>query len=74
MTTEQISTFRIIRRAFSQFTEVDVITTTWTAAQLIAMMMEAYNGDGEYFTRKTGEPHIFPPSPPCPVQAAWAYL
>lgn len=73
MTNPKISTFRIVRRAFSQFTEVDVIETTWTAAQLIAMLMEAYNGDGEYMLRDVGEADYRAPAT-CPVQAAWAYL
>lgn len=71
----KISNFRIIRRAFGQFTDVDTVETTWTAAMNIAMMMETYNGDGEYDIRFPDEADRRPTSPGiCPVQAAFAYL
>lgn len=71
----QVSEFRIVRRAFNQYHEVEVLAVTWVAAMNIAMMMEAYNGDGEYLVYRADETYpVGRYCPPCPVQAAFAYL
>ena len=70
-----ISSFRIVRRSFGSFSEVETLNVTWVAAMNIAMMMEAYNHDGEYLVYFADEIYPRPVSPtPCPVQAAFAYL
>lgn len=72
----QISDYRIVRRAFGQYHEVEVISVTWVAAMNIAMKMEAYNGDGEYLVYRADESYPRPSiaNNACPVQAAFAYL
>lgn len=73
--TNKISTFRIVRRAFGQYVEIDMVVTTWVDAMQIADMMTAYNGDGEYDVRFPGEAdHRDISNNQCPVQAAFAYL
>jgi len=70
-----ISDYRIVRRSFGEYHNVEILTVTWVAAMCIAMKMQAYNGDGEYFVYRADE--TFPVGcycPPCPVQAAFAYL
>ena len=71
----KISSFRIVRRSFGNFSEVETLDVTWVAAMNIAMMMEAHNNDGEYLVYFTDEayPRLASPTP-CPVQAAFAYL
>lgn len=71
----QVSSFRLVRRAFGEYHSVEVIETTWVAAMNIAMKMGAYNNDGEYLIYRAEE--SYPAGrycPPCPVQAAFAYL
>lgn len=71
----KISAFRIVRRAYGKFTEIETLETTWTAAMNIGMAMEAYNHDGEYLVYFADEAYPRPISPtPCPVQAAFAYI
>jgi len=71
----KISAHRIVRRAFGQFAEVEVLEVTWVAAMNIAMAMEAYNRDGEYLVYFADEAYPSATAPSvCPVQAAWAYL
>lgn len=66
--------YRIVRRAFGEFTEIEVVEG-WLAAQLRAMELEANRKDGEYLTRKIGEGyHRDGSNNQCPVQAAFAYL
>jgi hypothetical protein len=75
MSNRPINSYRIVRRAFGQYIEIDVISTDWVSAELICMMMEAYNRDGEYMLRTMDEPDHRQVSPSiCPVQAAFAYL
>lgn len=71
----KISAHRIVRRAFGQFSEVEVLEVTWVAAMNIAMAMEAYNRDGEYLVYFADEAYPRPVSPSvCPAQAAFAYI
>lgn len=70
-----INTYRIIRRAFGQYTTVDVVETTWSAAMNIADMMTTYSADGEYDIRLPGEADGRDGANNlCPVQRAFAYL
>ena len=68
-----MTNYRIVRRAFSKFTEVEVVAG-WLAAQLRAMDLQAERNDGEYLIRDIGEEYHRAPVTQCPVQAAWAYL
>lgn len=71
----QISSYRLVRRAFGEYHNVEVIDVTWVAAMLIAMKMQAYNNDGEYLVYRADETYpVGTYCPPCPVQAAFAYL
>lgn len=65
--------YRIVRRAYGQFTEIEIVTG-WQSAMLRSMELEAANRDGEYLLRKIGEDYHRPAVTQCPVQAAWAYL
>lgn len=72
---EKIADFRIVRRAWGQFTETETFTGTWTAAMCQAMAIEAERRDGEYSVRFPGEALVSGPSANNdPVQAAFAYL
>lgn len=68
-----MSNYRIVRRAFSQFTEIEVVAG-WLPAQLRAMELQAERHDGEYLIRDIGEADYRAPVTQCPVQAAFAYL
>lgn len=47
---------RIVRRAFSQYTTVEVFTGTFVDASNRADAMQFANQDGEYFLRGVNEP------------------
>lgn len=49
-------TYRILRRAWGKYTEVESGIDGWTAATLRAMDLDAKNHDGEYIVRSDGEP------------------
>lgn len=68
-----MTAYRIVRRAYSQFTEIEIVEG-WLPAQLRAMEIQAERHDGEYLIRNIGEEYHRPTNPQCPVQAAWAYL
>lgn len=68
-----MTTYRIVRRAFGIFTEIERVDG-WLNAQLRAMELERQSGDGEYLLRLVGEDDHRAPSTQCPVQAAFAYL
>lgn len=70
-----MTTFRIVRRAFSQWTLVEEFTGKWHEAECRAMQLQAERRDGEYSTRFPGEPlESRPNDQSCPVQTAWAFL
>lgn len=65
-------TYRIVRRAYGKYTEVETVDG-WMNAMNRSMALEYANKDGEYLLREVGEPDWTPPEH-CPVQARWAYL
>jgi len=69
-----MTNYRIVRRAYSEFTEIEVVAG-WLPAQLRAMELQAERRDGEYLIRKIGEAyHRDGVNNQCAVQAAFAYL
>lgn len=68
-----MTTFRIIRRAFSQYTLAEEFTGTFCEASERADALQRQNRDGEYFPRfpGTGDREN---GAPCPAQAQMAYL
>ena len=59
MTTQKISTFNIIRRAYSEYEHIETFTGTWVEATNHAMSLQSERRDGEYMTRRPGEPNKF---------------
>lgn len=51
----QVSSYRIVRRAFGEYHNVEIIEATWVASMRISMKMQAYNGNGEYFVYRADE-------------------
>lgn len=52
-----MTTYRIVRRAFSQYTDVETFEGSWLGAMQRADKLQATNRDGEYLLRKPGEPN-----------------
>lgn len=51
--------YRIVRRAFSAYTEVETFEGTRLEACLHADKLQRERRDGEYFERAPGEPYKF---------------
>ena len=57
MTTAAAQTRRIVRRAFSQYTTMETITSSWLEAMNRAEELQRQINDGEYFLRGVDEPN-----------------
>lgn len=57
-----MSEFRIVRRAFSEYTDVAIHTGTYLSAELAAMAMQHVAQDGEYLVRSIGQANWQPGS------------
>ena len=53
-------TFRIVRRAYSQYADIETFTGTWFQADDRAMMLQRANLDGEYLVRLPDQPNWEP--------------
>jgi hypothetical protein len=51
-----MTSYRIVRRAFSTYTDIESVEGTYCDATLRAMALEFLNADGEYLVRAPGEP------------------
>lgn len=57
-----MQTYRIVRRAFSQYATVETFVGSWLDAMNRADALERGNRDGEYFLRGVDEPNHRPGS------------
>ena len=57
-----MTTYRIVRRAFSKYEVVATFNGTWVDASNLAARMQYENNDGEYFERDNNTPLTGHPS------------
>jgi len=67
-----VEEFRIVRRAYSEYSFVENFTGNYVEATLHAMKLESINNDGEYFVRSQNQPDQIPGnSPDSQGEIAW---
>lgn len=52
-----MTTYRIVRRAYSEYTDVEIFNGGYLDAILRAMVLENINKDGEYIVRRMDQPN-----------------
>lgn len=69
-----MTSYKIARRAYGEYTVVETGIQSWAAAVNRAMELQAEKQDGEYFEFREDQEAKSYPNAPCAVQSAFAYL